>query len=346
MSKSTNNAIMAKAKAMYGKRLTMSDYQVLINKKTIAEIATYLKNETYFSSCLKDVNESQIHRGRLEMLIRQDLFTRYSRLIRYANADDEKGFFRYGILGAEVLQILLCARMLKNKDNVQMIAKLPLFYEKHIVFDINQLTSVKNLQDLLNILRKTPYYDIAFPYISSSIDNFDYTGLETALMSYYYEEVLRLVDSNSKIKDQKAIHEIFETRIELENLTKIYRMKRFFNGTPAQIKKMLTPTYLKIPKLKLDQMIDELDAAGFLHELGKSHYGKYINPDNFVFMEYHTKIISYQMHKKYMDFSVDPDLILLCYMNLAETEIQNIVDIIEGVRYKIPTERISSLLIM
>ena len=346
MSNNTNNAIMTKAKAMYGKRLTEEDYQALINKKSISEIAAYLKNQTYFKECLVNVNENKIHRGYLEMLIRQDLFVRFSSLIRYANAEDEKGFFRYGILKAEVLQILLCARMLKNKDNVQMIAKLPLYYEKHVVFDLDELTKVKVLPDLLNVLIKTPYYDVVFPHISSSIETFDYTSLETALMSYYYNEVLKMVDSNPRIKDSEVIHDIFKTNIELDNITKIYRMKRYFNAAPSQIHEVLTPTYFKIPEKQLKAMIDDLDATRFLEALSHGPYGKYINPNNFVFMEYHTKVIMHSMNKKYMNFSVDPDLVLLCYMNLAETEVQNIVDIIEGVRYRIPIERMRNLLII
>ena len=346
MGSATNNAITAKAKAMYGKRLKEEDYQALINKKSIPEIAAYLKGQTYYQECLVNINEGQIHRGYLEMLIRQDLYIRFSKLIRYADAEDEKGFFRYVILKAEVLQILLCARMLKNKDNVQMIAKLPLYYEKHVAFDLDALTKVKVLNDLLAVLSKTPYYDVVFPYLSVSIEDFDYTNLETVLMTYYYQEVLKIVDSNSKLKDSKIIHDLFKMSIELENITKIYRMKRYFNATAKQINDVLTPTYLNIKEKDLQRMVNELDDKGFLEAISHTAYGKYINPNNFVYMEYHAKVIIYDLNKKYMNFTIDPDLVLLCYMNLAETEIQNIVDIIEGVRYRIPVERIRSLLIM
>jgi len=346
MLNTASNAVVAKAKAMYGNRLKEADYQILLSKKTISEIATYLKTQTHLSECLKDINDSQIHRGRLEMLIRQDLYVRFSKLIRYADSDDEKGFYRYGILGAEIEQILLCARMIKNRDNVQMIAKLPMFFAKHIVFDLNKLANVKTLQDLLDTLQKTPYYDIVFPYISTSIDEFDYTKLETALRTYYYKEVLEIVKNNHKIKDPQAINQIFKTRIELENLTKIYRMKKYFNADAEQIKQLITPTYLKIAEKDIMKMIDELDAQGFLIALGKTAYGKYINPSNFRFMEYHTKIITYHMYHRNMEFALDPDLVLLCYMSLSETEIQNIVDIIEGVRYRVPVDRINGLLIM
>jgi len=346
MVNTSSNAVIAKAKAMYGKRLRKADYQALLNKKTIPEIATYLKTQTYFSDCLKDINDAQIHRVHLDMLIRQDLYERYSKLIRYVNSDDEKGFYRYGILGVEIQQILLCARMIKNNDNVQMIAKLPLYFDKHVVFDVSNLANVKTLSDLLDILRPTPYYEIVQPFLSVEFEFFDYTGLETALRTNYYQEVLKIIQENKNIKNPEAINKIFDVRIELENITKIYRMKKYFHATPEQIRKVITPIYSNISRNNLMKMIDEMDAQAFLEALSHGPYGKYINPNNFLFMEYHTKIITYNMYKRNMEFALDSNMILLCYMELSETEIQNIIDIIEGVRYQAPVDRINGLLIM
>jgi len=346
MINTSSNAVVAKAKAMYGKRLRKSDYQALLSKKTIPEIATYLKTQTYFSDCLKDINEGQIHRGRLEMLIRQDLYERYSKLIRYVNSDDEKGFYHYGVLGVEVQQILLCARMIKNNDNVQMIAKLPLYFGKNVAFDVNEIANVRTLADLLEVLRPTSYYEIVNPYLSVAIDRFDYTGLETALRTNYYQEVLKIVNDNKNVKNPKEINKIFDVRIELENITKIYRMKKYFHTTPEQIKEVITPIFSNISRHDLMKMIDEMDAQLFLEALSHGPYGKYINPNNFLFMEYHTKIITTNMFKRNIEFALDANMILLCYIELSETEIQNIVDIIEGVRYQVPVDRINGLLII
>ena len=40
------NAMSAKAKAMLSNRLTANDYQVLLQKKSVSEVASFLKNNT------------------------------------------------------------------------------------------------------------------------------------------------------------------------------------------------------------------------------------------------------------------------------------------------------------
>ena len=43
----SDNAVLAKVRALYGKRLTENDYTQLMGKKTVGEVAAYLKKETY-----------------------------------------------------------------------------------------------------------------------------------------------------------------------------------------------------------------------------------------------------------------------------------------------------------
>lgn len=56
-SNSTSNAVFAKAKAKYGKRLKEKDYKNLLNCKSVAEIMVYLKGNTHYGGALKELNE-------------------------------------------------------------------------------------------------------------------------------------------------------------------------------------------------------------------------------------------------------------------------------------------------
>jgi V/A-type H+-transporting ATPase subunit C len=55
--------------------------------------------------------------------------------------------------------------------------------------------------------------------------------------------------------------------------------------------------------------------------------------------------IQFKLHKRILRFSKNPDVILVAYLTLLEVEIQNIIDIIEGVRYRVDQDRIAKLLI-
>ena len=51
------------------------------------------------------------------------------------------------------------------------------------------------------------------------------------------------------------------------------------------------------------------------------------------------------MSAHFIRTDTDPNLSLLAYVLLADIEIQNVIDIIESVRYQIPQERVKALLI-
>ena len=49
--------------------------------------------------------------------------------------------------------------------------------------------------------------------------------------------------------------------------------------------------------------------------------------------------------QKWLRFSTDPTLVMLCYVWLAQCEVQDLDHIIEGVHYKLPPEEVQSLLV-
>ena len=78
----SSNVILAKARAMYGRRLTRTNYRELLECRSVSEVAAYLKNQTSYGTVLAGVNENDIHRGQLEVRLRQKLFEDNSALCR------------------------------------------------------------------------------------------------------------------------------------------------------------------------------------------------------------------------------------------------------------------------
>ena len=63
LSSLASNAILSKARAMYGKRLTKENYRELLNCKSVGEVAGYLKSRTAYNKVLAGINENEVHRG-------------------------------------------------------------------------------------------------------------------------------------------------------------------------------------------------------------------------------------------------------------------------------------------
>ena len=105
LSSLSSNVVLAKARAKYGKRLKEKDYRNLLDCKSVAEVAAYLKANTDYHDVLTGINEYDIHRGQLEVLIKQKLFYNLSSFVRYELSVGEQ-LADYVIARAEIEEIL------------------------------------------------------------------------------------------------------------------------------------------------------------------------------------------------------------------------------------------------
>ena len=100
-SNASGNAVLAKARALYGRRLRAEDYRRLMGCRTMSELAAALKEQPLYSAALADVNPQYARRAQLESLLRQSLYTRYDSLCRYDRSAGSK-VYEYFTLCCEV----------------------------------------------------------------------------------------------------------------------------------------------------------------------------------------------------------------------------------------------------
>ena len=81
---STSYAVLAKARAKYGRFLNDRDYASILACQSVAEVMIYLKSHTHFASVLNEVNEHQltVHRDHIGL---EGVIGRGSR--RFADAE-------------------------------------------------------------------------------------------------------------------------------------------------------------------------------------------------------------------------------------------------------------------
>ena len=69
------NAVISKARAMYGQMLSPAQYDDLLRKQNVQEISAYLREKTPYRAALEGVQDSTIHRRQLENLLHRTSFT-------------------------------------------------------------------------------------------------------------------------------------------------------------------------------------------------------------------------------------------------------------------------------
>ena len=333
----------SKAQAMFGKRLRFQDYQELAKKANVAEIASYLKNQTDYDSFLEGVNEHSIHRGYLELLIRQNYFYRFSKLLRYTN--DSKEFIRFRIMNVEYQLILSTIYMLNDENRSDMIARLPLRLDQYISFPMEKLVEVRSIDELLEVIRDTIYYKALVPYHGESNQDLNVSACEYSLRDVYTHANIELINNQFKGETAKELYEVFATQVELNNITRIYRLKKYYQMSPLDIKLNINMIHCKIDEKVMNDWIDVCNAEEMIEQFSQSSYYKFIKGKEFLYIENYLSWIEYQMNLWYMRYSQNPEVIIVCYLSLLQFEITNLVNIIEGVRYHVAAEKVMQLLV-
>ncbi|MBN2504019.1 MAG: V-type ATPase subunit [Bacilli bacterium] len=344
MSSWTSNAIVAKAKSIYGNFLKPEDFDELVKKKSVSEVAAYLKNQKNYVQVLGDVQEGSIHRGQLEELIKKTNFNNTLKLVKFVELKD-KSFYELNIIIREIELILATIRSIISENYEEALAEFPTFFIRHAGFDITKLSQVRSFEMLLEALEGTRFHKILEPFNEKDRNQIKYSDIENKLDECYYDCVFERIDANYKGKLKKEVETIFKTKIELANIVKIYRLKKFYNADPKTIKSALILKHSRLSERKIDEIISLPDADLLLHYLERSEYSRYMDEEEYVFIEYYAQKMKYNLAKRYMYFSSEAPKVYSALLILGEIERENLFNIIEGIRYELEESEIKKMLI-
>lgn len=342
----SDNAVLAKVRALYGKRLTENDYTQLMGKKTVGEVAAYLKKETYYSELLQEVKEDLIHREQLENFVHRRTLNTYVRLMKYSLG--ESLFLTLYVMENEIDQILMAIRLLNSGSIDRYIITLPVYLARLMSFDLFAVAKIRTFDDLLAILEHSEYYHIIGKFRpASSAKLIDITLCETAMLEYYYRRALEISAAQYKGDTREDLESLFHFRASIHNISVIFRMRRYLNSKAD----MIRPRIVSVEGDRSSRLYEQMLEAPTLHDMQ-------------VVLESHRRLRRHSLNweqdslgavsrvyaarrdvnRKLFRFSSKPAVVVICYMALLDIEVNNITNIIEGIRYGLPPAEIRSLL--
>ncbi|HAN44461.1 MAG TPA: hypothetical protein DCP97_03625 [Ruminococcaceae bacterium] len=308
------------------------------------EIAAYLKHETHYKDVLADVEEALIHRGQLENLLRREVLERYSRLLRFEHSSGDE-FYGYMVMKNEIEQILLCIRLLNSGSSEKYISWMPGYLIKICSFDLIKLAKISSFDELLQILSDTPYGAIIERFKPQNGEIVDVSACEAALMTYYYQKLLSAVKKHFKGDTQSQLVKMINSEIDLYNIMVIYRLKKYFNSSEQYIHARLIPIKTALSGLIFKTCLTEPEPERFLQWLKNRRVSRHFDSQSIENLEQLTAKISIYRARKNMRFSVEAPVVLFSFMILMNAEVENIINVIEGKRYKVSDSVIEKLLL-
>ena len=344
MMSTTSYAVLTKARAKYGRFLSEHDYNGILACQSVAEVMVYLKTYTHFAPALSGVDEREVHRGRLEALLRQYQFNEFDSLCRYDSSMSE-GFSRYIIEKSEVEQLVHFTVLLNARSTDQFIFRFPAFLAKHSELDFERLATVHDYTGLLNAISHTSYYDVLRQFQPDEKGRLPVAAIENKLYELVLERMIAFINKKTKGSERRELTDIFKKLNDYRMISRIIRLKRYYHMSPDEIKETVNPEISGLSPRLIDAMCEAETAEDVYRILNDTKYGRLISRAGSDYQGDIGPRVQYQIARQKLHFSNNPSVVMISFMFLSETELMNVVCLIEGVRYRVDPKTIRSMLI-
>ena len=334
------SAIIAKIKTKYGKRMTDKDFRAMVKCESVGDVVQYLKSYTHYQVFLDKVS-NDIHRGNLEQLIRERQFEELLTLCKYNQGDTP--VTKYILRSTEIAELMKFITLLSIGRPREYLFSLPLYFTQHTDIALEKLSSIHSHKELVSVLERTDYADILRQFPPDDNGDYDLAAIEDALENDNLDQLYTDIGSIKNKKDRNELIKLFDTLSDYQNYSRIIRLKKNYHLSNDEIRKHLL-RYGKLTGKNLDRILSKEEYEEIREELKRTGVGKKaktIDADSEMAVQG-----SFEMCRRQLYFSTNPEIVLLAYRIVSLTELNNVIAVVEGVRYQIEPDKILEILIL
>lgn len=326
-------ALNAKMKGMYANNLSKQDYDELLSQTNLKDAIIFLKNKF---PILENLNEN-MHRKAIEQELDNLYIYVILKLFKYLNKSEVEIFMQ--ILSKYEIGCVknVFRNVTTNTDSKEYLKNID-NWTTSMFKQIDGINDVTEETEFLELIKSQDYYKI-FKEYEDIIENAPLEEIEVKLDKFYFQKIYNL----SK-KINKNMLNIVGTEIDLLNVIWIYRSKKYFNYSKDEIREILIPVNYKINKSKLEELLNCSDFNDIKSVLDKTIYKKVFTEENR--MEYEKDRFLHDINIRIFRTKMFDISTVYAILNLIEIEIENIINIIEGIRYKLDKLEIQKKIII
>ena len=226
----------------------------------------------------------------------------------------------------------------------EYVYTMPLSLDEFTDISLKALAGVRSCSDMLTALKGTWYHSVLSERLPKDNAKADITSIEIALENKSYEKALETIDKGKHKSDRKELRDIFLSMLDIENMSRIIRLKKYYHFAPDDIMPMLIP-YGRLSKKTLSEFC-HAENVELVFELSKNTYiGRLMSKLNYHEHRQMTDVMIYNYCRHHLRLSPNPTVVMISYIYLREIELKNIVNLIEAARYQLPADEKRKLLI-
>lgn len=316
----------AKLKAMYANRLTKENINDLIKQNDIKNIVLMLKSK---SDIFKSIQEN-VDRLEIEKLLDESLLKDILKIKKLLNKSDNE-LFDIFLRQYEIKCIKSILRKLYSDDkkddiivqNVKMWT-LKLFHE------IKRIETIENFDNFFKAINRMGQYSFIKKYQNN--DKINVFEIENEIDKKYFENLY------DKVKSNKNLKKIIGSEIDLLNIEWIIRVKKYYNFDKQRLIQIIINRFYRIKSSTVKDIINTNSFNEIKTILSQTVYKNvFISETDF---EDNADRFLYQINYKIFKEDVLSMAYIFAYINLVDYENNDIINVIEGIRYRMDKDEI------
>lgn len=324
--------LIAKLKGMNAKNLNSKDFEELLKQNNIVSINSILKAKSYHLKNLDDNSSREEIENELDNILIDDI----EKIEKYLSNKDKEILFNcvvdYEIkVFMDILKKIKYGKIEQNKiDNINK-------WTSKIFNKLQGIARVNNINEIKVYSKKTAFENIINSFLdTNNIEESNLFLLEMQLDKFYFENLFNNLNTESSKK-------LIGTKIDLENIIWIYRMKKYYNMPEEEIKKYIIEVDYNLKCL--NELIAIDDYKQIIEFLKKTKYKEIFETEN-ENLEILIRKYMYNQYKKTFRQAKYDISTVISYLGMDKNQIENIINIVGGVEYKIDKQKVQEKIII
>lgn len=337
-------AVNTKIKTIETEFLTKKDFRNLLEQKSIADIAKYLKSNTAYKEVLENVDVSQLHRGHLESLVKQRMLLNIDRIIHYFSGQ-YKSFINTLYAKYEIDELKGVARAVYNGMDTKSYRN-DVFIGKYSKVDEEQVFNAKYIRDIISAFEGTAFYRYLEPLLDNNVHESPFR-FEMVLDASYYEILSKEWRGLDK-QDVEVLEKAQGIIADLLNIQWIYRGIKFYKLSPEELLNYTIHLGHRLSKEFLKDLCYSKSLDEFYAMAAETRYSFLFKKDETtdIFMERRLERHIYFELRSVERNNPMTIITVFNYIYFLEMEIRDIISVIELVRYGVSSEEAQKYLII